>query len=107
MSPEPRDQGQGSVQGSGFLEKEVGTPPHPSPAPSPCSGADSLVILHLQFHVYLLPREVGSVSLLVEDTELFIGRQCSLGHEAGVGLDRASPTCPGVSRTLQWPASVS
>ena len=83
MSPEPRDQGQGSVQGSGFLEKEVGTPPHPSPAPSPYSGADSLVILHLQFHVYLLPREVGSVSLLVEDTELFIGRQCSLGHEAG------------------------
>lgn len=32
MSPELRDQGQGSVQGSGFLEKEVGTPHIP-----PCS----------------------------------------------------------------------
>lgn len=68
MSPKPRGQGRGDAQVSGFLGKEVGTPPHPSPAPSPHSGADSLGILYLQFHLYLLPREVGSASLLVEDT---------------------------------------
>ena len=55
MSPEPRGQGRGDAQVSAFLGKEVGTPPHPSPAPSPHSGADSLEILHLQFHLYLLP----------------------------------------------------